>query len=50
MFGSIPPKAEGEQREKDLAMILNWHKKTEKERQAIYDDADFKIAPLPVEP
>ena len=50
MFGSIPPKAEGEQREKDLAMILNWHKKTEKERQAIYDDADFTIAPLPVEP
>ena len=50
MFASIPPKAEGEQREKDLDMILNWHKKTETERQAIYDDADFKIAPLPVEP
>ncbi|WOL28232.1 recombinase family protein [Pseudomonas fragi] len=50
MFASIPPKAEGEQREKDLDMILNWHKKTEAERQAIYDDADFKIAPLPVEP
>ncbi|HBO6783869.1 TPA: hypothetical protein L4851_006229, partial [Pseudomonas aeruginosa] len=48
MFASIPPKAEGEQREKDLDAILNWHNKTEAERQAIYEDADFKIVPLPV--
>lgn len=48
MFASIPPKAEGEQREKDLDAILNWHNKTEAERQSIYDDADFKIIPLPV--
>ncbi|HEJ1888266.1 TPA: recombinase family protein [Pseudomonas aeruginosa] len=48
MFASIPPKAEGEQREKDLDAILSWHNKTEAERQSIYDDADFKINPLPV--
>lgn len=48
MFASIPPKAEGEQRERDLDMILNWPT-TEKERQAIYDEADFKISPFKVE-
>jgi len=50
MFASIPPKAEGEQRDKDLELILNWHNKTKEERQSIYDEANFKIAPLPVDP
>lgn len=48
MFASIPPKAEGEQRDKDLELILNWHNMTEEERQASYDEADFKLVPLPI--
>lgn len=48
MFASIPPKAEGEQREKDLNMILNWPT-TEKERQVIYDEADFELSPFRVD-
>lgn len=48
VFASIPPKAEGKQREDDLKTILNWSKKSPARRKKIYAEADFKIVPLPV--
>lgn len=49
MYGNIPPKAEGSQREKDLAEIYGWHNLTDAERSKRYEDAGFNIVPLPVD-
>lgn len=49
MYGNIPPKAEGSQRERDLAEIYGWQNLTDEERAEKYRDAGLKIVPLPVD-
>ncbi|MDH4434029.1 recombinase family protein [Pseudomonas shirazica] len=48
MYGNIPPKAEGLQRENDLAEIYGWQNLTDEEKAKKYQDAGFNIVPLPV--
>ncbi|MER1058139.1 hypothetical protein AAA623_31255 [Pseudomonas aeruginosa] len=49
MYGNIPPKAEGLQRENDLAEIYGWQNLTDEEKAKKYQDAGFSIVPLPVD-
>jgi hypothetical protein len=49
MYGNIPPKAEGSQREKDLAEIYEWQSLTDEQKAKKYEDAGFSIVPLPVD-
>lgn len=49
MYGNIPTKAEGLQRENDLAEIYGWQNLTEEEKAKKYQDAGFSIVPLPVD-
>lgn len=49
VYGNIPPKAEGSQREKDLAEIYEWQSLTDEQKAKKYEDAGFSIVPLPVD-
>lgn len=49
MYGNILPKAEGEQREKDLAEIAEWHTLTDEQKNQKWVDASSSIVPLKVE-
>lgn len=46
IYGNIPPKAEGEQREKDYADIWEWHTLTKEQQDKIHKDANHSIVPL----
>lgn len=46
MYGNIPLRSEGEQRDKDLEEILSWANKTDEEKKEIYDNNNFKITPF----
>ncbi|HDS0960317.1 TPA: recombinase family protein [Pseudomonas putida] len=48
MYGNIPKKAEGTQREKDLEEIAAWFQLTDEEKVQKYKDAGFEIVPLPL--
>lgn len=48
MYGNIPKKAEGTQREKDLEDIAAWFQLTDEEKVQKYKDAGFEIVPLPL--
>jgi hypothetical protein len=48
MYGNIPPKAEGEQREKDLAEIAEWFNLTDEQKKQKNSEAGFVIVPLKV--
>ncbi|MEK8081480.1 recombinase family protein [Pseudomonas sp. XK-1] len=49
MYGNIPPKAEGIQRENDLAEIYEWQNLTDEERAERYKNAGLNIVPLGVD-
>jgi hypothetical protein len=49
IFANLAPKAEGEQREKDLAEIFAWHSLTDEEKARKYQEAGLNIVPLKVE-
>lgn len=49
VFANLAPRAEGEQREKDLAEIYAWHSLTDEEKAGKYQEAGLNIVPLKVE-
>lgn len=49
MYGNVPVKATGEQREKDYADIFEWHTLTKEQQDKIYKEANFSIVPLKVD-
>lgn len=46
VFANLAPRAEGEQREKDLAEIYEWASLTDEERAKRYQEAGVNIVPL----
>lgn len=46
MYGNIPSKAEGEQRERDLAEIKEWHTLTDEQKKEKWEASNFQIVPL----